>query len=332
MDYKEICLRDKIGEFLCEFAQSDDRIYVIDSDLAKSTKTLNFKDKYPKRFIEAGIAEASAVSIADGIAAEGGIPFYVNFATFVTGTAWTQVRQSAYANSNVKLIGTYVGMDNGPDGASHHANEDIALMRMIPNMKILIPSSVKELKQSIQIAIEYNGPVYIRVTRDVVPDVELEKDAKMGKAIVVQDDGNDFALIYEGTTTSLAYKSFEILKEKGYKLAICSNASKWELDVILRKLEVNDYFDVIQGVTEKNNKKYSLEELLLREKPELAVMVGDRSYDKEAARYNQIPFVGCKYGYGKPEELSDCKYSVETALELSGIIDEIISARGDKYE
>ena len=118
------------------------------------------------------------------------------------------------------------------------------------------------------------------------------------------------------------------LKEKGYKLAICSNASKWELDVILRKLEVNDYFDVIQGVTEKNNKKYSLEELLLREKPELAVMVGDRSYDKEAARYNQIPFVGCKYGYGKPEELSDCKYSVETALELSRIIDEIISARG----
>ena len=70
------------------------------------------------------------------------------------------------------------------------------------------------------------------------------------------------------------------------------------VDVILRKLEVNDYFDVIQGVTEKNNKKYSLEELLLREKPELAVMVGDRSYDKEAARYNQIPFVGCKYGYG----------------------------------
>ena len=94
------------------------------------------------------------------------------------------------------------------------------------------------------------------------------------------------------------HQMLEELKEKGYKLAICSNASKWELDVILRKLEVNDYFDVIQGVTEKNNKKYSLEELLLREKPELAIMVGD------------------------------CKYSVETALELSRIIDEIISARG----
>ena len=91
MDYKDVCLRDKIGEFLCEFAENDNRIYVIDSDLAKSTKTLIFKEKFPERFIEAGIAEASAVSIAAGLASEGQIPFYVNFATFVTGTAWTQV-------------------------------------------------------------------------------------------------------------------------------------------------------------------------------------------------------------------------------------------------
>ena len=109
-----------------------------------------FKEKFPERFIEAGIAEASAISIAAGLASEGQIPFYVNFATFVTGTAWTQVRQSAYANLNVKMVGTYVGMDNGPDGASHHANEDIALMRMIPNVKILMPSNVKELKESIK--------------------------------------------------------------------------------------------------------------------------------------------------------------------------------------
>ena len=120
----------------------------------------------------------------------------------------------------------------------------------------------------------------------------------------------------------------EELKEKGYKLAVCSNASNWELDVILKKLEVKDYFDVIQGVTSKNNKKYSLEELLLREKPELAVMVGDRSYDNEAARYNQIPFVGCKYGYGKPEELRECQYTIETVLELPKIIDKIVSIRG----
>lgn len=233
MDYKEVCLRDKIGEFLCKIAENDSRIYVIDSDLAKSTKTLIFKEKFPKRFIEAGIAEASAVSIAEGLASEGQIPFYVNFATFVTGTAWTQVRQSAYANSNVKLIGTYVGMDNGPDGASHHANEDIALMRMIPNMKILVPSNVKELKQAIKIAIEYNGPVYIRATRDVVPDIDLEQNAEIGKSIVVEDNGNDFALIYEGTTAGLAYKSFESLKEKGYHGKLVNIFSIKPIDVDL---------------------------------------------------------------------------------------------------
>ena len=249
MEYKEVCLRDKIGEFLCEFAEKDDRIYVIDSDLAKSTKTLVFKDRFPNRFIQAGIAEASAISIAEGLATEGQIPFYVNFATFVTGTAWTQVRQSSYANSNVKLIGTYVGMDNGPDGASHHANEDIALMRMIPNMKVLVPSNVKELKQAIKIAIEHDGPVYIRATRDVVPDVNLEQDAEVGKSIIVNNDGDDFALIYEGTTAGLAYKSFQVLKEKGYKGKLVNIFSIKPIDVSL----INTLASTVRGIVTLEN-------------------------------------------------------------------------------
>ena len=249
MDYKEVCLRDKIGEFLCEFAENDSRIYVIDSDLAKSTKTLIFKDQYPNRFIQAGIAEASAISIADGLAAEGQIPFYVNFATFVTGTAWTQVRQSAYANSNVKLIGTYVGMDNGPDGASHHANEDIALMRMIPNMKVLVPSNVKELKQAIKIAIDYDGPVYIRATRDTVPDVELKQNAEVGKSIIIEDNGDDFALIYEGTTASLAYKSFQALKEKGYNGKLINIFSIKPIDENL----INNLASAVKGIVTLEN-------------------------------------------------------------------------------
>ena len=249
MEYKEVCLRDKIGEFLCEFAENDSRIYVIDSDLAKSTKTLIFKDQYPNRFIQAGIAEASAISIADGLAAEGQIPFYVNFATFVTGTAWTQVRQSAYANSNVKLIGTYVGMDNGPDGASHHANEDIALMRMIPNMKVLVPSNVKELKQAIKIAIDYDGPVYIRATRDTVPDVELKQNAEVGKSIIIEDNGDDFALIYEGTTASLAYKSFQALKEKGYNGKLINIFSIKPIDENL----INNLASAVKGIVTLEN-------------------------------------------------------------------------------
>lgn len=214
---EEICLRDKIGEFLCEYAKKDNRIYVLDSDLAKSLKTVQFANEFPERFVETGIAEASAMSIATGLASEGQIPFYVNFAIFVSGTAWTQLRQAAYANLNVKMIGSYAGMDNGKDGASHHANEDIALVRAIPNLKILVPSNAKEMKEAIKIAIEYNGPVYIRVARDNVPDVEFDISAQIGKSNIVEDLGNDFALIYEGTSASIAYKAFEELKERGYK-------------------------------------------------------------------------------------------------------------------
>ena len=140
-------------------------------------------------------------------------------------------------------------MDNGPDGASHHANEDIALMRMIPNMKILVPSNVKELKQAIKIAIDYDGPVYIRATRDVVPDIELEKDAEVGKSIIVEDDGNDFALIYEGTTAGLAYKSFESLKEKGYHGKLVNIFSIKPIDVDL----INNLASNVKGIVTLEN-------------------------------------------------------------------------------
>lgn len=233
MENEMICLRDKIGEFLCEFAKQDNRIYVIDSDLAKSTKTLQFEKEFPNRFIETGISEASAMSIATGLASEGMIPFYVNFAIFVAGTAWTQVRQAAYANSNIKMIGTYAGMDNGKDGASHHANEDIALIRAIPNVKILVPSNVKEMKEALKIAIEYNGPVYIRIARDNIPNVEFDEVPKISKSTIVKDEGNDFACFYEGTSATIAYKGFEALKEKGYKGKLINIFSIKPLDLEL---------------------------------------------------------------------------------------------------
>lgn len=249
MEQEMICLRDKIGEFLCEFAKNDSRIYAIDSDLAKSTTTLKFEKEFPERFIEAGIAEGSAMSIASGLAAEGQIPFYVNFAIFVAGTAWTQLRQAAYANLNVKMIGTYAGMDNGKDGASHHANEDLALVRSIPNVKVLVPSNVKEMKEAIKIAIDYDGPVYIRVARDNVPNVEFSTNAKMGKSNIVEDLGNDFALIYEGTSASIAYKSFEDLKQKGYKGKLVNIFSVKPLDTEL----INKLSHQVKGIVTIEN-------------------------------------------------------------------------------
>lgn len=215
MSYETITLRELVGNVLVEAQKKHGNLYVIDSDLAKSTTTDKFEAAFPEHFVETGIAEQNAMSIAAGIAAEGKIPFYVNFAIFVSGTCWTQLRQICYANLNVKMIATHPGMDGGFDGATHHANEDLALMRVIPNLKVLVPSSPDELKEAVEIAIRHQGPVYIRCVRDSVPNLPAGEQAQLGKAVTVEDLGNDFAMIYEGSATDLAYKSFAACKEKG---------------------------------------------------------------------------------------------------------------------
>ncbi|MEG0367437.1 MAG: transketolase C-terminal domain-containing protein, partial [Coprobacillus sp.] len=198
-----------------EEGRLNEKIYVVDSDLAKSTTTHKFQKEFPNRFVETGIAEQNAVSITTGIADEGKIPFYVNFAIFVSGTAWTQVRQACYANANIKLIATHPGMDGGYDGASHHANEDLALMRSLPNMVVLVPSNHDEFKRCIKIAIEHKGPVYIRAARDVVPDLPAIQQVEIGKSYCMLDNGNDFAMIYEGSSTDLAFRAFDQCKKEG---------------------------------------------------------------------------------------------------------------------
>lgn len=217
MTYTTITLRELVGDVLNELSENRDDIYVIDSDLAKSTTTNKFEAKHPDRFIETGIAEQNAMSIAAGIAQEGKVAFYVNFAIFVSGTAWTQLRQICYAKSNVKLIATHPGMDGGFDGATHHANEDLALMRVLPNLKVLVPSNPDELRAAVKLAMEYDGPVYIRCVRDNVPNVSSTGNLEFGKSVVVEDNGNDFALIYEGSATELAFNAFEEAKNRGLK-------------------------------------------------------------------------------------------------------------------
>ena len=249
MAFKTVSPRDKVGEILCSFGD-DERIYVLDSDLAKSTTSIKFGEKYPERFVECGISEASAMSIATGLATEKKIPFYVNFAILATGIAWTQLRQACYANANIKVISTHPGMDDGPDGASHHANEDIALTRAIPNLKVLVPSTVAELRDSIALAIHYEGPVYIRVARDVVPIVAVEhKTVEFGKAAVVADDGNDLALVYEGTAALCAWEAYEELKATGYQCKLVNISSIKPIDKAL----IDQLVHTVKGIVTIEN-------------------------------------------------------------------------------
>lgn len=215
MENDLICLRAHVGETLCEFGK-DSRLFVLDTDLAQSTTSARFREKYPDRFIEMGISEQSAMSVATGLAIEGKIPFFVSFALFTTGTPWTQLRQACYSRLNVKVIGTHPGLDDGPDGASHHANEDLALTRVLPNLTVLTPSSLSELHDSIQLAIETEGPFYIRVARDTLPVLNAPKQpVRLGKFIVNYDDGNDIAILYEGSALKAAYEGYCILKQEG---------------------------------------------------------------------------------------------------------------------
>jgi len=216
MTTEMISLRSLVGTTLLEEAKHTPEIYVLDSDLAHSTTTDKFEKVYPDRYVETGIAEQDAASIASGIAYMGGIPFFVDFAIFVAGTAFTQIRMACYANINLKLIATHPGMDGGFDGASHHADEDIALMRSLPNMHILIPSNPEELCEAVHIAAVTPGPFYIRCSRDNVPNVKASVKSEIGKSKVVRDEGSDFAMIFEGSVAEQAFDGYEKALEQGF--------------------------------------------------------------------------------------------------------------------
>lgn len=207
--------RDEIGTALIALKEKGYPVVVIDSDLASSTRTDQFEKAFPDAFFEMGIAEGSAMSFATGQALEGNIPFYVNFAMFVTGTAWTQLRQACYANANVKLVGSHPGMDDGPDGASHHALEDLALTRVLPGITILTPADAEEVADAFEQAARIKGPVYIRVAREPMPVRDKTGTPRIDDIGVVAGNGTDFAILYEGTVLEQASGGYEKLLAEG---------------------------------------------------------------------------------------------------------------------
>lgn len=207
--------RDEIGNALLALKDKGYPVVVIDSDLASSTRTDQFQKSWPDAFFEMGIAEGSAMSFATGQALEGNIPFYVNFAMFVTGTAWTQLRQACYAKANIKLVGSHPGMDDGPDGASHHALEDLALTRVLPGITILTPADAEEVEAAFEQAANIHGPVYIRVAREPMPVRDKSAAPRVTDIDAVEDSGNDFAILYEGTVLEQASAGYKQLHSTG---------------------------------------------------------------------------------------------------------------------
>ena len=209
--------RESFGEALCELAMENKDIVVFDADLAAATKTGVFKKAYPDRFFDCGIAEGNMMGVAAGMAAAGKIPVAASFAMFATGRAFEQIRNSvAYPRLNVKIAGSHAGISTGEDGATHQCIEDIAIMRAIPNMVVLNPADHWEMKAATKAAIEYDGPVYIRLGRlaiDSFNDPETYS-FELGKGITLHE-GNDVAVIATGLVVNEARKAVAELEKEG---------------------------------------------------------------------------------------------------------------------
>lgn len=192
--------RDAYGEGLAELGERYENLYVLDADLAKATKTITFKKKFPDRFIDCGIAEGNMMGVAAGLASCGNIVFASSFSMFAAGRAYEQVRNSiAYPHLNVKIVGTHSGLTVGEDGATHQCLEDLALMRAVPGMVVINPSDATQMKAALRWAAEYDGPVYLRGGRLAVPVVYEEGSITytVGQSYRLAE-GSDLTLMFSG--------------------------------------------------------------------------------------------------------------------------------------
>ncbi len=227
-------LRDAYGKKLVELGQKDERIVVLDADLSGSTKTAKFAEAFPDRFFNMGIAEFNMMTVAAGLARTGRIVFVSTFAIFGTGRAWEAVRQSiCYTNLNVKIVCTHGGITVGEDGATHQALEDVANMRNIPNMRVIVPADDVETEQVIEKIAYEDGPFYVRLSREKFPRIfDSSYKFEIGKGKVLRE-GKDVTIVANGVETSFALKAAEILKAEGIDAEVIHMPTVKPLDVEL---------------------------------------------------------------------------------------------------
>lgn len=226
-----VATRDAYGNTLVELGGIHKDIVVLDADLSGSTKTGKFAKAFPERFFNMGISEQDLIGTAAGLAISGKVPFASTFAIFESGRAWEQIRQSVcYPNNNVKLVASHGGITVGEDGASHQALEDIALMRVLPNMTVIVPADGEEMCQVINTVYEYRGPVYVRAGRNKTPIIYgKEYQFKIGKA-VVHHIGRDVNIIAAGIMVSYSLQAAEALKKEGIDAGVINMSTIKPLD------------------------------------------------------------------------------------------------------
>jgi len=224
-------IRDVFGEELVKLGHENPRVVVLDADLGTSTRVTDFRDTFPDRFVQVGIAEQNMVGIAAGLASTGKICIVSSFAVFLSKRALDQVSISvAHAGANVKLIGAYTGILTGHTGATHQAVQDTAIMRATPGMVVVDPCDESETRSCLRAVVDYHGPVYLRLTRDAWPDVTPPGYTfQLGKACQIRE-GKDLAIIAGGPLVSESLKVADELATRGIQTRVINMSSIKPLD------------------------------------------------------------------------------------------------------
>ena len=232
METKKIPTRNGFGEAIVELGKENRDILVVDIDIGKSCKTGDFRKQLPDQYLHVGIAEQNGAGLAAGLATCGKIPFVVTYAAFGSMRICEMIRQEiAYPNLNVKIACSHGGLTPANDGASHQAIEDMGILRTIPNMTVIMPADYTSAKTLVKAAAKFNGPVYLRFTRDAVPVIYDENEEfEIGKAKLLRE-GKDVSLIANGDTVCIALQAAELLAAKGISAKVLDMHTIKPLDV-----------------------------------------------------------------------------------------------------
>ena len=278
MKNNAIATRTAFGESLVEIAKERKDIVVLDADVATSTKTSIFREAFPERFFEMGIAEQNMMGVAAGMASTQKIvPFAVTFAVFATKRACDQISISiAYPKLNVKIVGSYGGVPTGKAGATHQSFEDIAIMRAIPNMTIIVPADAVEMKHAVRACVEYNGPVYLRCIRCKTP-VIFDKNYKFewDKGVTLRD-GKDVTIVSTGMMTSKALVATNILVDQGIdvRLVHLHTIKPIDSEILIKAAQETNYILTVENHSIIGGLGGAISEILSENYPTLIKRIG----------------------------------------------------------
>lgn len=291
-DLEKIPTRNGYGDGVLEAGKKNNRVVVLSADLTKSTRSHKFAEKFPKRFVEVGVAEQNMAGIAAGMALEDKIPFISSYAVFNPGRNWGQIRISVcYTNANVKIVGAHAGLSVGPDGATHQALEDIAITRVLPNLTVLSPADYEEAKKATRAAAEYEGPVYIRLAREKTSVFTTPKTPfEIGKAQTVME-GRDITIFATGPILYEAMKAANELKtERGISCEVVNVSTIKPLDkkTVLEKAKKTGKVVTVEEHQVNGGFGSAVIEYLSQEYPVPAKIIGVKNTFGESGNYEEL--------------------------------------------